>query len=183
MKKIFLLLLLILPIYANEAQFYIGASLGGYHESLVQNNAVVNEPIATLKVGYGERNNYAVEFSVDYIQNDSQIFSSGTSTDKDRYGFNLALLKAYDFDIYVLPYIKAGFGSGYMKITRAMQNKISYGSYNLATGIFIPINKTFDIEIGYEYRYLSYQSVNTIAQRVQYKAHANIISSGLNIRF
>ena len=183
LKKLLFILLYVATLY-SQSNFYIGTSLGAYHESFVnQDNIILNTSIANLKVGYGHREAYAVEFSFDYIQNKSKIFSSSGQYDGDRYGFNLALVKSFDYDIFILPFIKAGFGSGFMKIQRSIQKKLSYGSYNLAAGILVPLNKTFDLELGYEYRYLSYQSINTVAQRVHYKSHVNTVYTGINFRF
>ena len=183
LKKLLLFLLLMSSLY-SQSQFYIGTGIGAYNESFDTDNDIsLSTSIATFKVGYGDRKNYAIELILDYMPNKSKIFSSSGTYDGDRYGFNLALVKAFDFDIYALPFVKAGFGSGFMKIDRAMQTKLSYGSYNIAAGMLLPVNKTFDIELGYEYRYVSYQAINTIAQRVQYNAHANSVYGGINIRF
>ena len=183
MKKLLFILLCISSLY-SQSHFYFGGSMGAYHESFEeQSNVVENTTITSLKIGYGQRKAYAVEFSFDYIKNKSKVFSSSGKYDGNRYGFNLALVKSFDYDLFVLPFIKAGFGSGFMHIQRTTQKKISYGSYNLATGVFIPIYKKFDIELGYKYRYMSYQPIDTIAEKTRYKSHINILYSGINFRF
>jgi len=183
LKKLLFILLYVSALY-SQSYFYVGTSLGAYHESFEnQDDVTLNTSIANVKVGYGKRKAYAIEFSFDYIPNKSKIFSSSGKYDGDRYGFNLALIKSFDYDIFVLPFIKAGFGSGYMHIQRSIQDKLSYGSYNLSGGIFIPLDKSFDIELGYEYRYTSYQTINTIADRIDYKSHVNFIYTGINFRF
>ncbi len=183
LKKLLFFLLFTSSLY-SQSLLYIGTSIGAYHESFDTDDDIsLSTSIANFKIGYGNRKNYAIEFILDYMPNKSKIFSSSGTYDGDRYGFNIALVKAFDFDIYALPFIKAGFGSGYMKINRNMQRKLSYGSYNVAAGMFLPINATLDVELGYEYRYVSYQSINTISQSLQYDAHANSVYCGINIRF
>jgi opacity protein-like surface antigen len=183
LKKIVLFFLLLGTLYAQEAGLYMGSSLASYNESFNSNSDVsITTSMETIKCGYGARNGYSVELSFDFIQNNSQIFSTNQE-DGDRYGFNLALSKAFTLNKYLLPFVKVGFGSGTMKIERELQKHLSYGSYNLATGLLIPLNKHYDLEVGYEYRYISYESIDTIAQTIQYKSNANIFSLGINVRF
>jgi opacity protein-like surface antigen len=183
LKKLLFTLLFSSALY-SQSHFYFGTSAGAFHESFVdQDNVVLNTVIANFKMGYGQQKAYAIEFSFDYTKNDSRVFSSTTTNDGDKYGFNLNLVKSFDYNIFILPFIKAGFGTGFLEIERSLQKKLSYGSYNLAGGIFIPLNKTFDLELGYEYRYTSYQAINTIAQRIHYKSHVSVLYSGINYRF
>jgi len=184
LKKTLLFLLFISSLYAKEGSFYIGSSYGAYNELFdTQTKVESSSAIANIKVGYGLRKSYAVEFSLDYTKNKSKIFSSSGASDGDKYGFNLDLVKSFDYDIYIFPFVKAGFGAGTMKIERSLQKKLSYGSYNLCGGFFLPLGKTYDLEFGYQYRYVSYQAINTITQRIKYKSHANIAYAGFNIRF
>jgi hypothetical protein len=180
-KKITLFLVLLSSyLYAN-AGIYVGIGGGGYWENFTKENLKSSSAMGALKIGYGDRKRYSIELSIDYLKNDSTIFSS-SGEDGDKFGFNVALIKAFDFH-YLYPYMKAGFGSGLLTIQRELQTSLSYGSYNLATGAFIPLNKTLDLELSYEYRYNTYQGVNTISQRVRYESHINIFYSGINIRF
>ncbi|MEA2099917.1 MAG: outer membrane beta-barrel protein [Campylobacterota bacterium] len=185
MKKIIILLSLISSLFA-DAKVYLGSSYGVFEEKFTNDiEAESSTDIAKIKAGYGVREAYAVEISFEYIKNKTKIFSSDAQTalDGDKYGINVDLIKAFDYDVYVLPFIKAGFGSGYFNINRKLQNRLFYGSFNLATGIFIPINETFDFELGYEYKHTSYESVDTIVEKIKYESDTNIVYFGFNVRF
>lgn len=185
LKIIILFLLLINTLFA-EVKLYVGSNYGTCEEKFTNEiEAVSSTEITKVKLGYGERKAYAIELSLEYINNQSKIFSSDITSDLDgdKYGLNVDLIKAFDLDILVLPYIKAGFGSGYFDIQRELQNRLSYSSFNLGTGLFIPISENFDFELGYEYRYISYESVDTIADKLNYESNTNIAYFGFNVRF
>ena len=185
MKKIILFLLLMSSLFA-EAKVYFGTNYGIFEEDFLADiDASSSTSVATIKAGYGVREAYAVEISLEYIDNKAKIFSSDSNTDFDgaKYGMNVNLIKAFDLCIHILPYMKAGFGSGFFDVERVLQNRLFYSSFNLGTGVFIPINDNLDFEIGYEYKYTSYESVDTIAEQINYESNTNIAYFGFNVRF
>jgi len=185
LKKITLLLIFITSLFADP-KVYVGSSVGIVDESFTNGvDAKTSSAIAKIKVGYGVREAYAVEISFDYIKNDSKIFSSDANTkyDGDKFGMNVDLIKAFDFNYKALPFIKAGFGSGYFDINRETQDKLYYGSFNLSTGLFIPMSDSFDFEVGYEYKSISYEAIDTIAQQVRYYSNTNVAYFGFNVRY
>ena len=184
MKKILLLLLLMTTLFA-DATPYIGTHIGVYNESFSEIDATSSSTLANIKIGYGNRDAYAVEFSLDYLNNDAKIFSSSPSASKDgsKIGFNVSLIKAFDFDIYVLPFVKVGFGSGVEKIDRELQNALAFGTFQLALGTYVPLNKHFDLELGYEVRHISYESINTITTKTSYNSVMNTMYFGINYRY
>ena len=180
MKKIILSLLLLTSLYA-DSKIYLGSSYGFFNEKFSDGiDAKSSSGVLKLKAGYGNREQYAIEFSVDYIDNKSNIFSTN---DGMKYGLNIEFVKAFDLDIYILPFFKVGFGSGSLEIDRQFQDKLHYGSFNLSTGIFIPINEHFDFELGYDYKYLSYEGIDTIAKQISYDSNVNTAYFGFNIRY
>jgi len=181
LKKIILLTLLITSLY-SEATLYIGTELGYSYEDFDAMDATSASTTALIKVGYGDIKAYAIELSLDYTLNESNIFSS-QGEDGDKIGFDLALIKAYNFNRYFYPYLKVGFGAGEMKIERSMQSKLSYGSYNLGAGCYIPLYKNIDIELAYLYKDRSYEAVDFIAYKKSYKSKINSASIGINVRF
>jgi hypothetical protein len=132
--------------------------------------------INKLKIGYGVREAYAVEFSAAYINNTLNVYSAN---DTQKYGFDIDLVKAFDFGIYINPFFKAGFGTGYLQTQD--KGKVTYGSFNLGLGIFIPINEHFDIEVGYDYKNLSYERISDKSQSLE--SHVNGAYAGVNFRF
>jgi len=186
LKKIILSLLLFSSILFAEAKPYIGFSYGNIEENFTttEETASTSSQFLNVKAGFGSREAYGVEIDLEYAQNKSKIFSSGTNEfDGDKYSLNVALVKAFDFNIYLLPYIKAGFGAGFMNIDRTMDTKLSFGSFNLGTGVLLPMGDNFDLEIGYKYRYVSYEGLNLITSKIIHKSHANAAFFGFNIRY
>jgi opacity protein-like surface antigen len=92
-------------------------------------------------------------------------------------------MKAFDFGIYVLPFVKVGFGTGYLDIERELQDRISYGSFQGSLGFFIPMDEHSDIELGYEARSNSYEYIDAIATKTSYDSTINTAYVGVNYRF
>ncbi|WP_373036771.1 outer membrane beta-barrel protein [Sulfurimonas sp.] len=180
MKKILLFSLLITSLY-SDAKIYMGVGAGYMNETFSDTaNSSNTAEMGKLKIGYGDRKAYAVEFSFDYLKNDKNVFST-TGKDSDKFGLNVELVKAFDWNIFVYPYFKAGFGAGYFDINHASKNSLNYGSYNLGLGCYIPISEHFDVEIGYDYKYVSYERVTTASNQIN--SHLNGAYVGINVRF
>ncbi len=161
----------------------MGVNYGVFSENFSDIDAKSSSDIVTLKIGYGDIKAYAVEFSFDYMQNNSKIFSStDVSSDGDKIGFNINLLKSFDLN-YLYPFIKIGFGAGSLTIERALQDTLSYGSFQGSVGTYIPLSESFDIELGYELRHTSYESINTVVANTSYSSLINIAYFGINYRY
>ena len=160
----------------GDAKLYMGTGYGYYNETANLANSTqeptFSDSAIKLKAGYGVREAYAVEFCVDYIKGDEK-----------KYDFNVDLVKAFDWGIYVNPYIKAGFGAGIIDNRNNTNKSLSYGSFNLSAGIFIPLDEHFDIELAYDYKHLSYQKVNEQDATESRTSHVNIGYIGFNARF
>jgi len=185
LKKIILFLLLVSSLY-SDAKLYLGSSVGYFTEDFNNDiDAQSSTTIGRFKAGYGVREAYAIEFTLDYVQNRSKIFSSSNTQefDGDKYGLNIEFVKAFDYDIFILPFLKAGFGTGFLDIQRETQNILHYGSYNVGVGSFIPISEHFDFEIGYDYKFLSYEAIDIVAKQVRYESNVNIFYFGFNVRY
>ena len=180
MKKTILFLFLITSLY-SDAKVYLGLSYGFYDENFIDTNqAHSSSSIEILKLGYGDRQSYAVELSIQHSKNESNIFSQN---DSDKYGLNIELVKAFDFDIYINPFFKAGFGANYLEINREIQDIIHYGSFNVGLGFLIPVNEHFDFALEYGYKYISYEGIDIIADQISYKSDLNSAHFGFNVRF
>lgn len=185
MNKILLLLVMFSSLY-SEAKFYIGTNYGTFNESFNEDTeAYSSSEMLTLKMGYAQRETYGIEFSLDYTKNNSKIFSSNIDmkTDGDRYGLNVALSKAFDYNIYILPFIKAGFGAGFLDIDRVLDDRLFYGSFNVGAGVLLPVNDNFDFELGYDYRYSSYEAIDMVTEKLLYTSNIGVAYFGFNIRY
>lgn len=180
MKNILLFLLISVSLYA-EAKLYLGTNIGSYNETIDSTpEAYSSSNIASFKIGYADRKTYGIELSLDYTPNDSNIFSNN---DEDRYGLNVNLSKAFDYDIYALPYLKVGIGAGLMNVDRNTDDRLYYGSFNVGGGLLLPVSENFDFELGYEYRYNSYEAINLISEKLLYTSNINIAYIGFNVRY
>jgi len=163
----------------------MGVGVGYMNEAFSDNASTTNTAeMAKFKIGYGDREAYAVEFSFDYLKNDENVFSS-TGNDGDKFGMNVELVKAFDWDIMINPYFKTGFGAGYFDINRAEQSSMNYGSFNLGLGFFLPINEHLDFELGYDYKYVSYEKLTDANDNIikDVDSHLNGVYVGVNVRF
>ncbi len=182
MKKIFTSLLLLSSTIFAESSLYMGAGYTYINESVTLENISknANNNGAKLKIGYGEQTAYAIEFSLNYIDNNSVLLSTA---DKEKYGFDIELMKAWDFDIYAIPFVRVGFGAGRMSSTARTNSKaISYGSFNGTLGTLLPISESFELELAYEYKHLSYQKTDSNSSSSP-SSHQNGIYVGINYRF
>lgn len=182
LKKLLLLLPLLSSMLFAEAKVYFGTGYTYNSEavSYLSKEKSFNSNGARLKVGYGDIKAYAIELSLDYIDNKKAVLSSD---DAEKIGFNVELLKAFDWDISVYPFLKAGFGGGYFKTNADVVNKsLTYGTWNLGAGVFIPYSEHIDFEIAYEYKSLSYQKTDP-ALNTSPSSDLNIAYIGINFRF
>ena len=177
MKTLLLSLLLISSLF-GEAKVYLGASYGYFNESFASGtNYEGSSSAIKAKIGYGDIGSYGVEFSVAYIDNKVDVYSAN---DNIKYDFNVDLIKAFDFDIFFNPFFKAGFGTGYLQ-TQSV-GKVTYGSFNVGFGVYVPLNEYLDLELGYEYKNLSYERPSG-KESQSYESNVNGAYAGFNVRF
>lgn len=176
LKKTLLLSLLLTTLAFGESKIYMGTGYGSTNTQTDFANSPVEETTSSdlvrFKLGYGIREAYAIEFSMDYINSDPK-----------KYGFDISLIKAFDWDIYVNPFIKAGFGAGILDNRDNTDKSLTYGSFNLGGGLFIPMGETFDVELSYEYKNRSYEKVNEFDGTESRTSHVNLAYIGFNVRF
>jgi len=177
LKKILLLSLLLSSLY-SDAKIYLGVGAANYTENSKDSDISNNSNMVKLKAGYGVRSAYAVELSVDYVDNKP----TNNTPWKAKYGFNVEVIKSFDFNIYINPFIKIGFGAGI--IDNRDNNLLSktYGSFNTGAGLFIPISKHFDIEMSYTHSDISYEKDNILHEFNQ-TSYTNSYYIGVNTRF
>lgn len=176
MKKITLFLLLFTTFLLGESKLYIGTGVG-YADVVTKTSSSAQEEkfgedTLRLKIGYGDIKAYAVEFSADYMNSDPK-----------KYAFDISVLKAFDLDIYVNPFAKVGFGGGVLDNRDNTDKSLTYGSFNLGGGIFIPISEYFDAELAYEYKNRSYQKIDENDGTESRTSHVNFVYLGLNFRY
>lgn len=183
MKKSLLILLISSFLYASDATFYFGAGAGVYNENIQgdDDHPEIDDSSThgsgSIKVGYGIRESYAIEFSADFIDN-SQTY---LRTWKAKYGFDISLLKSFNFDTFFLPFLKVGFGSGMIDNSDNDLQSKTYGNFLVGGGCFIPLSKHYDIEFNYTYQHLSYEKLDEL-QPTNFTSDVNNAYVGINFR-
>ena len=179
MKKLIFVLLVPLATLLAEAHIYIGAMAGYGYEKLSNDTKSSGESFK-LKAGYGDRRAYAFELSYMYTKNSAKIFSE---CETDKISFSADLIKSFDLHKDFIPYVKAGFGAGYLKTSRPYQNTLNFGSFGLGLGVLYAIDEHIDIELSYEYRNVNYESIDLIAQTLMLESDLQNSYLGINYRF
>lgn len=166
----------------SDAKIYFGANYGLHYETFEAKaqKAYSNTNALGLKVGYGNRDDYAFEFSLDATKNEANVISEN---DSQKYALNIELLKAFDFDLFFNPFVKIGFGAGYLSVDRETASTINFGSFNFGTGIFIPLSESTDIELGYIYKSISYEKFNLLDEKAELQSSQHGAYAGFNFRF
>ena len=201
MKKIIFFTLFSLSLFAQGGA-YFGASYGAYNEAFTKGNGESTTTNSmSLKVGYGVRSAYAVEFNIEKTNNISTSLTDASNNNIDiiansKLGMNLSLVKAFDPGIYLLPFVKAGFGAGKISVVAIGKDlqgadknvdKLNYGSFNIGLGFLIPLGENFDVEVVYDYKYLTYENLDasTTSQEKgsEFESHVNTTYMGINYRF
>jgi hypothetical protein len=167
-----------------DSKVYLGVSYAQVDEKFSNLEAESSSDAIKVKAGYGDREAYAIELSIELVKNESTIFST-EKKDGDKNSLNIELVKAYDLDIFVLPYLKAGFGTGVLDIQRDEQKDLSFGSFNFEVGAFVPVNDHLDFEIGYNFKNMSYENISNEStdDDLQYKSNVYTLYIGFNTRF
>lgn len=175
LRKIILLALLLSSLAFGESKVYMGAGYGSTNTQVNHADSSTQEEISAdllrVKIGYGARDAYGIEFSLDYINSDPK-----------KYAFDVALIKAFDWNIYVNPFIKAGFGAGKLDNSENAEKSLTYGSFNIGAGLYVPIGEHFEAELSYEYKNRSYEKEDDSTEQSR-TSHANVVYVGFNARF
>ena len=175
--------------FANDDYYpkiYMGIGGGILNNNIYRSNISSNETyksnpsFGSIKFGYGDIKAYSVELNLYYINNKTNVFSNN---DKAGYAVDVSFLKAWDFGIYLLPYVSVGLGGGFMGIDRELDKTLGFGSYNVGAGAKLPLYKHLELEFKYEYKFVSYEGIDLISETAKYKSHTNMFYFGINTRF
>jgi len=201
LKKILFFTLFSISLFA-EATVYFGVDYGAYHENFTKNDAKAQvSSTIKAKLGYGLRKAYSVEINAEKTNNQHALIQNANSnnidiTQNSKLSVNVSLQKAFDPGIFVFPFFKAGFGAGKISVTATGKDldgndkdvtDLNFGSFNLGAGFLIPINESFDVEVGYDFRYQSYENLDASTTNnekgPEFESKVNITYIGLNYRF
>ena len=176
LKKITLILLFLVTLAQGDAKLYMGTGLGYANVKASPANSsqeeTFSEDLVRLKFGYGDREAYGVEFSLDYINSDPK-----------KYAFNVSLIKAFDWNIYVNPFVKTGFGGGVLDNRDNENQSLTYGNFHAGAGVYVPLSEYFELELAYEYKNRSYQRKDEVSTTESRSAHINYGYLGINFRY
>jgi len=187
LRKILLTALVSTALWA-EAGIYLGAGGTIYNEDFTFESPGFspNEMSATyqggkIKIGYGDRKAYAVEFSLSYGEYDKNIFSDN---DGEQFFVDIDIVKAFDFDIYAYPFIKFGFGAGKLTIDRQLNSSVTSGSFQAGGGFFIPLfGSDFELEASAVYRWKNFEGIDFVGDPAEIDSTVIEPYIGLGYRF
>lgn len=162
MRYIVILLFLIGSLYA-DAKAFIGLKTAYTNETYSvkyrgENYITDISALAYgLKFGYGDIRSYALELSFLAQKFDKNVFSDNDSVN---YLIDFDLIKSFDFGYDLLPFIKAGFGSGEMYINRNLETYVNNGYFKIGGGVYYTFYELVDIELGVVYFDTSWSSLD-----------------------
>ena len=187
MRKILLTAILSVTLWA-EAGIYIAAGGTVFNEDFTFNSEgfATNEMSAVyqggkFKIGYGDRNAYAIEVGLSYGEYDKNIFSDD---DGAQIFVDIDIIKAFDFDIGFYPFIKFGFGAGNLKIDRILDSSVASGSFQAGGGFFLPLfGSDFELEASAVYRWKHFEGIDLVGDPADIESTVLEPYIGLGYRF
>ena len=184
MRFLALLPLLYISLFA-EAAGYIGISIEDSTEFFVLEDETrdATTPQYKIKAGYGDIANFSVEASFSYMDYATNIFSSPGKDDGHALMLDITLYKGWDLAYDLYPYLDVGIGMGDMKVSRELEDALSFSSFNFGGGIRYVINHTYDFDIGFNYKLRTWQTISLVSKNVNVTSHLVNPYLGINYHF
>ena len=181
MRILFVLPLLYISLFA-EAAGYIGLSIEDSTEFFVLDERTVNAstPQYKIKAGYGDIGGYSVEASFSYMDYATDIFSED---DGAALMLDITLYKGWDVGYNLYPYLGLGIGMGDMEVDRQLEDSLTFSSFNFGAGIRYVINRTYDFDLGLNYKLRSWETISLVSYKVNVTSHLVNPYIGINYHF
>jgi opacity protein-like surface antigen len=109
-----------------------------------------------LKIGGGEDGGVKVQATLSFIEYDESIFDV---TNKDYIEVGLDLIKEFEVNKNVYPFIKGGLGVGSMDVEGYSESSITGVSLNLGAGLSFKATDNFYLVGGVDYVYRKWQDI------------------------
>lgn len=109
-----------------------------------------------LKIGGGEDGGVKVQATLSFIEYDESIFDN---TNKDYIEVGLDLIKEFEVNKNVYPFIKGGLGVGSMDVEGYSESSITGVSLNLGAGLSFKATDNFYLVGGVDYVYRKWQDI------------------------
>ncbi len=186
MKKLILIILMSVAAWAQAGIYTgFGTSYSSEHFTAISTGFEEKTMSAAMqsvkvKAGYGVRGGYAIEVALGYGEYDKNIFSDN---DGEFISLDLDIIKSFDFDLGFQPFIKLGFGAGYMTVDRVLESSLANGSFQVGGGVYIPLGSSFEIEMNVIYRGRNWENVDLIGDPAEVSTSVVEPYIGLNYRF
>lgn len=181
MRILFVLFFLYLSLFA-EAAGYVGLSVEDSTEFFVLGDRTISAstPQYKIKAGYGDVGSYAVEAAFSYMDYATDVFSTN---DGAALMLDITLYKGWDAGYSLYPYLGIGIGMGDMKVERQLEKSLSFSSFNFGGGIRYVIDKTYDFDIGFNYKLRTWQTISLVSEEVDITSHLINPYIGINYHF
>ena len=131
----------------------IEASAGAYTATGDYDNDYSN---IKLKIGAGEDGGVKLQGTLSFISYDESIFDE---TNKDYVEFGLDLIKEFEVNKQLYPFIKGGMGVGAMDVEGYTEDSILAVSFNLGAGLSFKATDNISLLAGVDYVYRKWQDI------------------------
>ena len=141
-----------------DYQYDVNVLKGGIAE-----NPLLSANNAKLKLGYGETGDIKYQARLSYVYFDEAIFDESNQA---LYELGFDFIKEFRAQENIYPYVKVGFGLGYMPIENVDTSYINSLALNAGFGISFHTVDTLFVVVGFDYLWrqfndITYTSVET----------------------
>ena len=180
-----LLFSLFIGSLSADAKVFIGLKTALTNETYEVNYRGQDESVDVsalaygVKLGYGNIRSYALEVSFLAQKFDKNVFSDSDSVN---YLIDFDLIKSFDFGFDLLPFIKAGFGTGEMYVNRNIETYVNNGYFKIGGGVYYTFYDVVDIELGTVYFNSSWTSLD-LGSELKSTSNGYRPYGAINVRF
>ncbi len=109
-----------------------------------------------LQLGYGEEADVKIQGYFSYLAYDEGIYDS---TNEGLYEFGAELIKEFAYDEDIFPFVKAGFGFGFMGVNGYTKDMATEVGGNLGAGVRYKLDEDISLKGGLDLVFRQWDSV------------------------
>jgi opacity protein-like surface antigen len=188
MKKILIISMLYSTMVLADSKVYLGLFGGVANEQFSKpKTGNIFSSAAKINLGYGDYKSYSAEIYFLYNQDNKNYFSDTSSKGGTRYSAGLNLIKAFDFGVNFYPFVKVGFGGGYLSaditIQNGNRNNLKFSSLDAGFGFNYLLVKSVVLQVCATYKHTNYQQIDPQASSGSITSNGLTTLAGLMYRF
>ena len=181
MRILLVLLFLYISLFA-EHKGYVGFSIEDSSEyfAIGDRDIFASTPQYKIKAGFGDIDGYTVEASFSYMDYAQNVFSEN---DGSALMLDITVYKGWDVGYNLFPYLGVGIGMGDMDVDRQLESSLSFSSFNFGGGLRYVISRTYDFDIGLNYKLRSWETISLVSDSINVTSHLVNPYIGINYHF